>query len=378
MTYARARLFLGASAVGTLSVLAGLALLLDLPARLPSEPLRLPLELAWLALLVAVHAALLAPFDLFGGYLLPREYGRSDEPLARFLRRWSRGVVAYALLLALCALGAMLASRAFGVAGSALVFAALAATFLHAQPWIAWFVGAGRPTIPTAAEPVGDLGRRTRVLETEQRHVTGGAYGLPGRTAWVVPRHWLRAPERVGLGLQIERRAWLTRSGARDRGVWLALAWTAVPLALHLALVGPIATLADVVRLALLATLWAFVGVLVLPTPSRRAVYRADAAALAAGAEPTQLRASLEALETDQDDELERSSGVETIFHPVPAVRRRVAAVLAPLAGAGASWTAWHAARGALFVSVAGLGLLGRAVHCNLGRPEAWVFLPSD
>jgi len=41
-------------------------------------------------------------------------------------------------------------------------------------------------------------------------------------------------------------------------------------------------------------------------------------------------------------------------------------------------WAAWHAARTALYLSWAGVGLLGRAVHCNLGRPEVWVFLPSD
>ena len=36
------------------------------------------------------------------------------------------------------------------------------------------------------------------------------------------------------------------------------------------------------------------------------------------------------------------------------------------------------AARVALYLCVAGLGLLGRVVHCNAGRPEAWVFLPGD
>ncbi len=36
------------------------------------------------------------------------------------------------------------------------------------------------------------------------------------------------------------------------------------------------------------------------------------------------------------------------------------------------------AARVALYLCVAGLGLLGRVVHCNVGRPEAWVFVPGD
>jgi hypothetical protein len=35
-------------------------------------------------------------------------------------------------------------------------------------------------------------------------------------------------------------------------------------------------------------------------------------------------------------------------------------------------------ARTALPMSWCCLGLLGRAVHCNAGRPELWVLLPTD
>ncbi|TVR94454.1 MAG: hypothetical protein EA416_03570 [Trueperaceae bacterium] len=378
MTYARSRLYLGASAVGTLSVLAALGVAFDLPSAVPSTALGAGTELAWLALLVAAHAALMAPFDLFGGFLLPREYGRSRESLGRFARRWLRGASVYASMLALSGFALMLASRTFGAGGSVVVFVAIAALLLYAKPRVAELVGAGRIVVPRGASLANDLGGRTRVLMTDAPHVTGGAYGLPGRTAWVVPAHWLRDGERVGLALQLVRRAWLTSTGARDRGVLLALAWTSVPLVAHLVAVGPIVGLADVVRVALWGTLWSFVGVLVLPTPSRWAVYRADAAALEAGFERDALRASLERLEADQDDELERSRGVETIFHPVPAARHRLAAVAGRRDPGPSVLAAWHAARVALYLSVAGCGLLGRAVHCNVGRPEAWVFLPSD
>ena len=378
MTYARSRLYLGASAVGTLTVLAALGIAFDLPSAVPSTPLGAGTELAWLALLVAVHAALMAPFDLFGGFLLPREYGRSKESLGRFAGRWLRGASVYGTVLALSAFTLMVASRAFGGGGSAAAFVAIAALLLHAQPRVAGLVGAGRIVVPSGASSVNDLGGRTRVLMTDRSHVTGGAYGLPGRTAWVMPGHWLHDEERVGLALQLVRRAWLASTGARDRGVLLALAWTSVPLVVHLVALGPFVALADVVRLALWGTLWSFVGVLLLPTPSRWAVYRADAAALASGFDRDALRASLERLEADQDDELERSRGVETIFHPVPAAHHRLAAVAGRRDPGPSELAAWHAARVALYLSVAGCGLLGRAVHCNVGRPEAWVFLPSD
>jgi hypothetical protein len=106
-------------------------------------------------------------------------------------------------------------------------------------------------------------------------------------------------------------------------------------------------------------------------------VYEADAAA-AREADSAPFAEGLVALEHDQDDELERARGVETIFHPVPAARHRIAALRGERAAGPHAWAAWHAARTALYLSWAGVGLLGRAVHCNLGRPEAWVFLPSD
>jgi hypothetical protein len=379
MSYARARLFLGASAVGTLSLLAGVMLVAGLPHRLfPTAPLSWPADVGWLALVAVVHAAVLAPFDLFGGLLIPREYGRTREGVAAFARRWLRGATVYGATATLFGVAVLLASRTAGGGGTiaVVVFGSLA--LLAAQPAVAMAVGGGRIARPAATDPARALGARTLVLTSPHPHVTGGAYGLPGRTAWVVASRWTEGQGRVAWAEQVVRRRWLERSGARDRGVWLALVWNLVPVLVTLALFGAPVAVADVLRLALASTLWSFLGVLTLPTPSRRAVHAADGAAVAAGADRAALVAGLRELDRDQDDEPVRARGVETIFHPIPAAEHRVAALA--LAGEPGPVTleAWHAARTALYLSVATLGLLGRAVHCNLGRPEAWVFLPSD
>jgi hypothetical protein len=67
-----------------------------------------------------------------------------------------------------------------------------------------------------------------------------------------------------------------------------------------------------------------------------------------------------------QDRERQRGSLVEVIFHPVPSVQSR-------LRGPRATGVkgCWDAARSAVYLSVGGVGLLGRAVHCNCGRPSA-------
>jgi hypothetical protein len=75
MSYARARLYLGTSCVGMWVVLSVVALAFGLPAKLLST------SPAWgdegqLIGVVFVYACLSGAFDLFGGYLLPKEYGR--------------------------------------------------------------------------------------------------------------------------------------------------------------------------------------------------------------------------------------------------------------------------------------------------------------
>ncbi len=378
LTYARARLFLGTSAVGTLVVLSALALVLDLPGRfLPTAPGAWPIDAAWIALVVALHVAVLAPFDLFAGLLIPREYGRTSEPLGRFLARWARGAVVHGLALVVAGTALMLAARAGGGWGAVVAFLGLSLALLAWQPLVAAAVGSLR--LRRAADARSrDLGLRTLVADTAHPHVTGGAFGLPFRTAWLLPERWLAAPDRVALDLQVVRRREIQHSGARDRGVLLALAWNAWPLLLALALWGAPVVAADVVRLALLGTLGSFVGVLLLPTPSRWAVHRADLGAVAAGGDPNTLAAALDELDLDQDGEPDRPEVVEAVFHPIPALSSRRAVLASGDVPGPRLGSTWHAARVALYTSWAGVGFLGRAVHCNLGRPEVWVFLPSD
>jgi hypothetical protein len=82
------------------------------------------------------------------------------------------------------------------------------------------------------------------------------------------------------------------------------------------------------------------------------------------------------ALDRWQDDEPERSPLVEFIFHPVPArgARERALRTRRTVALGGGH----QQARLTLYASVAGLGFLGRMVHCNIGQPSLWVIYPGD
>jgi len=130
---------------------------------------------------------------------------------------------------------------------------------------------------------------------------------------------------------------------------------------------------AGVIELSLWFTLWSFLGLLVLPTFSRRGVQELDERLRETTPDKSRLEEAVRTLDGLQDDEPERPSFVEAIFHPIPSVNNRIERrERSRLPGC------WDAARTAVYLSSAGLGLLGRAVHCNCGRPGLWVFLPTD
>jgi hypothetical protein len=166
-------------------------------------------------------------------------------------------------------------------------------------------------------------------------------------------------------------------SGAHTRGVIGAIGWNTLGFALSLTLTGVSpASSAGVITLAAAMTLWAFLGVLLLPTPSRAAVFALDAVATATvGAAP--MRNGIELLDQWQDDEPVRSTGVETVFHPVPGRSARIARLVGNV-NAVKPWHAHHLARHALWLSWGACTPLSRAVHCNVGRPALWAMLPGD
>ena len=117
-------------------------------------------------------------------------------------------------------------------------------------------------------------------------------------------------------------------------------------------------------------TLWAFGGLLTLPSLSRRAVFAADRAAMDAGHDPRGWIARFPGLVGEDGGS---NATVQTIFYPVPSARRRLLALAAFPAG----FVPGNLARNNLYYSWSTLTLLGRAVHCNVGRPSLWVFPPS-
>ncbi|TWT68683.1 hypothetical protein [Crateriforma conspicua] len=387
MTYARARLLLGMSGVGLIVVLSTILLLTQYPLEvLPDSQSWSGGDLTALVLLFGCLAAVLFPMDLLGGFLLPNHWRPNTISLKKFAAGWFRGVLVQGTLFVAASLLILLTGRWFGTAGAVVAIAGFAILLVGVQLPIAKFVGALRSRaaddgeidakLEKARSIVAAWGWKPRPTTTLQHcdpGFTGGIVGLPGMETVVLPADTIRKLSPDQLAIVIARRLEAIQSGSRTRGLLLALGWVVVGFALSTSLpAAGVTSVAGLTMTCLGFTLWTFFGLLTLPTLSRQASYAIDGKVLLSGVSPEILQQTVKTLDVLQDDEPRRSALIETIFHPVPSVdnRRSPTPSGVPIA--------WHAARITLFVSWACMGMLVRAVHCNVGRPELWVLLPTD
>ena len=381
MTYARARLWTGISGVGFVVVLslwllsAGACedLLGDSGGAFASD-------FASLFGVLSVAALVMLPFDLAGGLILPRRFGRPAPTTLRFFGRWLRGVTVLTAMASLTGSVLLMAGRFAGVPLALALFVIIGNLYLWIQAPLACLVGGLRKVEPQGALSQG-LGKGLLFLRGEDPAFTGGFSGPPtglvgGPAKIILPERWLELLDPEALATLVERRRKIVSSHAHGMTAFLSLLWNLAGfwLACSLPSAG-VGSVAELVATALWFSLWTFLGLLLLPTLSRRGTHRADALLSLGDGERERFLTALSTIDQLQDDEPSRSPGVESVFHPVPSLSTR----LSPEAARGAERAgAWHLARTSLFLSHVGLSLLPRAVHCNSGRPELWVYLPGD
>lgn len=375
--YGRARLWLGISAVGTLVVASVTALALDLPTNAMTffEPSLIG-QLLMVAAFLGIYAAVQSPFDVLGGYVLPRHFGRAHQPFLKFVGSLLRGIAAHTAMLAIIGACLLIGGRFFGAAGAIVAAMILSIVLLLVRDPLSRLIARLRRSNIDAA-PSHSSGSSTPVqcVASDDEGFTGGFIGVSRPTSIVIPERWLGVLGQRGFEVMIRRRHAAVQSASWFRGRVLALAFTWSGAAVAALFVGSdrMSTAAGVLQMSLIFTLWSFIGLLILPTFSRAGVAEIDAFMRRSEVDRTLLDDTVRRLDQLQDGEAERPFGVETIFHPVPSVSNRIEG---PKAHQKKGFL--DAARSAIFLSASGLGLLGRAVHCNCGRPALWVFLPSD
>jgi hypothetical protein len=382
MSYAQARLRLGIVAVGAIVLLSAVAFVYRLPSTFfPFFGGPWYGDWAALAVFYLAYAIISLPFDFAGGFWLPCRYDRLCQPLSLFLMKWARGVSIQGLVMTLSGLAILEAGKRAGYWGAVGTVAILQILLLLLQARLAALVGGfvsgevGGAGLESSFRAAGRNQPRAVSFESHDPGFSGGFAGLPGLDCLVMPVYWLRSLSPDALEAEFLRRAGLMVTGARLRGVFVAMAWNLAGFMLCAAL--PWVRLDSVFGLleaVLGSTLWSFVGLLVLPSVSRPGVFEADRWAAGHGASSATLLLAMTEIDQLQEDEPSRSTWVERIFHPVPSIENRLKALDSERRPSGA----WQASRVALYLSWAHFGLLSRAVYSNSGRPELWVIPPGD
>lgn len=382
MTYARQRLWLGITAVGSTVLVAMAAVAFDLPHRLipPLADQTFNSALSAIALVWMAEAALLIPFDLIGGLLVVRE----RPPLLRWLASWLRAILVQWIWFALSTALLLRTGQQFGTTYALIVFLLLQLVLTSRQGLIAWLAGGVRlrdvsPQLAAAATAVGIEARAVREVDGDDPSFSGGWVGADARELWV-PQRWVRELSKEQLTIALARRVGVRALGLRRRGLLAAVAWNSIGFALATSMPhADLVTAAGFVTVIAWFTIVSFIGVLVLPSLSRPAVLAADRWARSSH-DGAAVASTITQLDQWQDDEADRSAAVESIFHPVPSrnVRLRALEDARPTDTVAVAAGAWHATRLMLYLSWAGVGGLARAVHCNVGRPSLWVLFPGD
>lgn len=387
ITYARSRLWLGISGVGTVVVISIWLLSSGLPLELlPNSRFWSPDDLVGLLASIACLVGVLLPLDVLGGLLLPNRSRPNSITAGSFVLGWLRGVLSQSSLFLLTSVWILSMGRWFGLPGATSAVIVVGILLVVLQGKVAMIVGRLRNTgdhdsdsqskIAEALQRTSQWGWELRSVVVMKHHdtgFTGGIVGFPGRETIVVPASSLVELKPDELAVTIARRLEAAQNGSRTRGILVALTWVGVGFVLSGLVPGAgVTSVAELAMTCLGFTLWTFLGLLTLPTLSRQASYAIDRKVIEQGAPAKVLNAAVTKLDRLQDDEPRRSTLVETIFHPVPSVDNRCDESTSTFP------IAWHAARMTLFLSWACMGMLVRAVHCNAGRPELWVLLPTD
>ena len=316
-------------------------------------------RLGWVALAVVAAQAV---FDVVGGmWLVP-----APRPTSRvFLRRWLPGAIGHTLVLGCVGVITYASVRFTGGFLLAIVIAMVG-------------LAIGRLSLLRA---IGGIETRVRthdgasvlVAETTSGAFTGGLHGFGPRARSVVPAQWLTALPREQLAAGASRRQWQIERGLPTRALLLVLGWNLVgaslgSLAFGLAMRPPAEGL---LGYGCWMTIWAFGGLLLLPSLSRNAVFAADRAAAESGYDPRNWIAHFPDMVGEDGS---ARSAIQAIFYPIPSAAQRLGRLGEPYSGL----VLGSLARSNLYYSWATLTLLGRAVHCNVGQPALWVFPPSD
>lgn len=373
ITYARSRLWVGILSVGSW-VLISLFILLNIN-KIPVVLRNLSPTLSILTFL-GFYITISIPFDFVGGFILPNRYGKIRQNFIQYILSYFRGVAFHGIFLFLISLFFLFLLTSFPL--TELLIPLLTSVLLIQlvlsvnQGYIARLIG--KFTISKST----NFSDAYEVWETKDIRFTGGI-SLFGNQS-ILPKKWIESFSTDDIKLLLKRRAFLKEKWSHLFGIVGAILFNLTGVFIgYLGLVYTDITFEDNSYLSFLlvwsssVSLWSFFGLLFLPTLSQKATLFGDS--IWRQEDNNKISQLIRNLDELQDLEPKRQPQIQRIFHPIASVKMRIDALEK---SQYQSITPWHIARYTLFYSWSMLSFMGRAVHCNVGCPHLWVFLPSD
>lgn len=368
LSFPTIRLFLGISSVGLLILLCLSLLTTD---AIPSMTLWIlnmgGTEFLVVSTFVTAYLVVNLPLDFISGYLTPIHYGRlAILKIGPYLK----GILVHGFVIGIAIVTLHGAGQIGGLPLATLALLLLLTLAVQLQLWFAMGVGLQQ----RRQNPVDFVTDSATIwIESSDPAFSGGIVGLPGRERIILPSKWHKVMGTDHLRYLQMRRMEAIQTGYRTWGIMLAASWILMSFLLSAYLVGfPKGGLSSALELSLLSSFFHFVGLLLLPTPSRRATLAIDQRIQKRSPMKHDLKDWLQKFSLMTDGELQRNRWIEIIFHPIPSIQNRLDQ------DQESYWIAWNSNRMMLYFSTFSGGLLSRAVHCNVGKPELWVMAPAD
>ncbi|MDB4733091.1 hypothetical protein OAF42_01475 [Planctomicrobium sp.] len=368
MSPGKARLLTGISCVGFLVLLSTAMLVLDIPELLSKSVGISPVNefVASLGFFVLI-AIMLLPFDLIGGFVIPRAFERQSLQLTSWFLRWFRSVIFQTVMFASLFFAYLQIGRELGPKWMIGLFILLQIFLVASQEQI-W-------RLMTFQAWKRDRQNSTQFVTNRDQRFAGGITGFPGYERVLVPSSWQANLSTSSLNVLLERRWAAVQTGGRRRGIIAAAVWNIFCLSIAVFVSGSVVSnIGDLMTVFLCFLLLSFMGLLILPSLNRNSVFALDRS-FADRFGKEDLIEALREIDDLTDQDRDRSVSEESIFQPIPCPERRIQSLREK---GRHSIPAWNVARTALFLSWAFGGPLARAVHCNVGRPELWAMLPTD
>ncbi|MEM7371098.1 MAG: hypothetical protein AAF587_20960 [Bacteroidota bacterium] len=369
MAYARARLVLGIVTVSFWILLAGVAFLQGVPAKIGS--LVEGTGTFWtLGLFLGGYVLISFPFDWFGGHRLPVLHGRSHESFGKWGLKWLRGAGIHMIYLWISGYMILVMAGWLGILGALLWVGIQMLLLTGFQIYMAIAIA------PLPMDQSSHRGRFVYYVNSVDKSFTGGIHGMPGVEGIVMPVYWKEKFSEKIMEVLLARRHGAINSGSHGRGILLAIGVNAALFAAAAYLSPlPLDTVGGLISTSLLFTLFSAVSMLgLLPWLSRTAILEIDRWVYFKKIDGDDLRASIEATQRLQNDMRPLLGKMSSLLLSFPTKEMRLSHLQTQKALKGA----WQANRHNVYTSWAGLNLLSRAMPYHIGKPELWVFLPGD